>query len=172
MQEDASLPAADRQCIRKYIHDGKQLIHSVDLRQSTIERIAEEIVVRQRDFLDHGAEQLRPLNIAQVADSLGLHETTISRAVANKYVLTPHGLFSFKHFFSTGYENEDGEALSSRAVKLKILSYIKQESPGKPLSDQKIVDLLAQDGIQIARRTVAKYREEENIPAASLRRLH
>ena len=172
LQDDASLPATDRQCIRKYIHDGKQLIHSVDLRQSTIERIAEQIVIRQRDFLDHGATQLRPLNIAQVADSLGLHETTVSRAIANKYVQTPHGLFSFKHFFSTGYENEDGEALSSRAVKLKILSYIKQESPGKPLSDQKIVDLLAQDGIQIARRTVAKYREEENIPAASLRRLH
>lgn len=172
MQDDSSLPTADRQCIRKYIHDGRQLIHAVSLRQSTIERIAEQIVELQRDFLDHGAAQLRPLNIAQVADNLELHETTISRAIANKYVMTPHGLFSFKHFFSTGYESDDGEALSSRAVKMKIVSYIRQESPAKPLSDQKIADLLAQNGLQVARRTVAKYREEENIPAASLRKVH
>ena len=172
LQDDASLSSSDRQCIKKYIKDGRQLIRSVGLRQSTIERIAEELIVQQRDFLDHGPTQLRPLTIAQVADNLELHETTISRAIANKYVQTPHGTFSFKHFFTTGYESDDGEALSSRAVKLKIISYIEEEPPNKPLSDQKIVERLAEDGIQIARRTVAKYREEENIPAASLRRQH
>lgn len=172
LQENANLPATDRQCIRKYINSGRQLIYSIDLRQSTIERIAGQIIEFQGDFLEHGTSQLRPLNIAQVAERLELHETTISRAMANKYVMTPHGLFSFKHFFSSGYDSDDGEALSSRAVKMKIAAHIKQESPTKPLSDQKIVELLAEEGIQLARRTVAKYREEENIPAASLRRVH
>jgi RNA polymerase sigma-54 factor len=108
-----------------------------------------------------------------LADTLGLHEATISRAIANKYVSTPMGVFPFKHFFTTGYSNADsGEEVSSRAVRQRIAALIQQENPRKPLSDQKISQLLQAEGLTVARRTVAKYRDEENIPAASLRRQH
>jgi RNA polymerase sigma-54 factor len=110
--------------------------------------------------------------MAELAALLELHETTISRAIANKYVQTPQGLFPLKFFFSSGYSKNDGEELSSRAIKQRIVELINQEDPYKPLSDQKISEALKKQGLQIARRTVAKYREEEGILATSLRKLH
>ncbi|NMA47815.1 MAG: RNA polymerase factor sigma-54 [Lentisphaerae bacterium] len=172
MLQEPSVSAEVKQFIRERMASAKTLMNALGERQSTIERIAWVLVEKQEDFLREGAGKLRPLTMRQVAEELELHETTISRAVANKYVQTPHGLFSFRHFFTTGYESSDGEALSSHAIKEKIAALIAQETKSKPLSDQKIADLLAKDGLTVARRTVAKYREEEGIPAASLRRVH
>ena len=111
--------------------------------------------------------------MADIAAMLELHDTTISRAIANKYIQTPQGLFEYKYFFTTGYNSTaDGEELSSRAIRQKIRELIDHESADKPLSDQKIAELLSQDGLDVARRTVAKYREAEGIPATNLRKIH
>ena len=172
MLQEPSVPAEVKQFLREKMASAKTLMNALGERQATIERIAWVLVEMQGDFLREGPGKLRPLTMQQVAEELELHETTISRAVANKYVQTPHGLFSFRHFFTTGYQGSDGEALSSRAVKEKIVALVAQEAKAKPLSDQKIAELLAKEGLTVARRTVAKYREEEGIPAASLRRVH
>ncbi|NLZ63546.1 MAG: RNA polymerase factor sigma-54 [Lentisphaerae bacterium] len=170
---DPALPAADRHFLRDKQQAANQLLWAIDQRQSTLEKITILLVNFQREFLEHGDSHLRPLVMATLADTLGLHETTISRAIANKYVSTPMGVFPFKHFFTTGYSNADsGEEVSSRAVRQRIAALIQQENPRKPLSDQKISQLLQAEGLTVARRTVAKYRDEENIPAASLRRQH
>lgn len=170
---DPALPAADRNFLRDKQQAASQLLWAIDQRQNTLEKIAILLVNFQREFLEQGDSRLRPLVMATLADTLGLHEATISRAIANKYVATPMGVFPIKHFFTTGYSKADsGEELSSRAVRRKIAALIQQEDPHKPLSDQKISQLLQEEGLTVARRTVAKYREEENIPAASLRKQH
>lgn len=149
------------------------MLWAIDQRQSTIGKIAEALVLLQKDFLDHGVEKLKPLIMATVAELVGLHEATISRAIANKYVQTPQGLFPVKQFFSSGYSNtENGEEVSSRAIKQRLIGLINQEDPHKPFSDQALSEQLKAQGLEVARRTVAKYREEENIPAASLRKVH
>ena len=171
--DDSSVSAADKHYIRDKQNSASQLLWAIDQRQSTIGKITEALVVLQKEFLEQGIEKMRPLIMATVAEMVGLHEATISRAIANKYVQTPQGLFPFKHFFSTGYSNADnGEEISSRAIKQRLISLINQEDPQKPLSDQALSDLLKEQGLEVARRTVAKYREEENIPAASLRKVH
>lgn len=172
MLQEPSVPTEVKQFLREKMASAKSLMNALGERQTTIERIAWVLVEKQEDFLREGPGKLRPLTMLQVAEELELHETTISRAVANKYVITPQGLFSFRHFFTTGYQGSDGEELSSRAIKEKITALVSQESKSKPLSDQKLSELLAKDGLTVARRTVAKYREEENIPSASLRRIH
>ena len=110
------------------------------------------------------------MTMAEVADSIKVHETTVSRAIANKFLKTPHGTFPFKYFFTPGYSGKDGDAVSNTSVKEIISSIIEQEDSEKPLSDRKIVDLLAEKEIKLARRTVAKYREELGIPPTNLRR--
>jgi len=172
MVDDPKTSEEDKQSLRKYISDGKQLLWALNQRMSTIEKISAVIVERQQDFLQYGDKGLKPMILAQVAEKLGLHEATISRAIANKYVRTPRGTYPFKHFFSTGYVRDDGEKLSSRAIKEKILEFIHHENPEKPLSDQALSNELKKAGLKVARRTVAKYREAENILAASLRRAH
>ncbi|NMA42689.1 MAG: RNA polymerase factor sigma-54 [Oligosphaeraceae bacterium] len=162
---------------QKYLRDkeasARQLLWAVDQRQSTLSKIGEALIMLQSEFLEEGVAKLKPLIMAEVAELLELHETTISRAVANKYVQTPQGLFPLKFFFSSGYSSKnDGEEVSSRAIKQRIVEIINQENPYKPLSDQKISEALKKQGFQVARRTVAKYREEEDIPAASLRKVH
>ena len=168
--EDPNTPKETRDYIREKIISGKMLIRSLEQRQSTIQRIAQVIVDSQHDFLVKGIEYMRPLTMQQVADKLGLHETTISRAIANKYIQTPIGLFEFKFFFSGGYQTDEGEVLSSKSIKEKIRDLILKEDREKPLSDSKLSTMLKKAGLSVARRTVAKYREEMDIPPSNLRK--
>jgi RNA polymerase sigma-54 factor len=156
--------------IREKIRAGLFLIKSINQRQQTIYNIAKEIVAVQRDFLDHGVTHLRPLTMAQVAQIVGIHETTVSRAIANKYMQTPRGTFEMKYFFTPGYVTADGHAVSNKAVKDAIARLVEEEDPDNPLSDQDIVRRLAEQGYNVARRTVAKYREELKILPSHLRR--
>ncbi|QSH42018.1 RNA polymerase factor sigma-54 [Lentisphaerota bacterium ZTH] len=168
--EKPDTPTDTKNYIKEKLINAKMLLKSLDQRQSTIRRIAQVIVDTQYDFFEEGVEHLRPLTMQQVADKLGLHETTISRAIANKYLKTPNGLYEFKFFFTTGYQSASGEEISSRGIKEKIKDLIADENPQKPLSDNKLSSLLKKDGLNVARRTVAKYREELGIVSSSMRR--
>jgi RNA polymerase sigma-54 factor len=159
-----------RSYIRDKIRAGKFLIKSIHQRQQTIQSIASEIVNRQQAFLEYGPSKLKPMNMAQVADEVDVHETTVSRAVSGKYMATPHGVFEMKYFFTSGYETEGGESMSNTSVKQSLAELIGNENVKKPYSDQKIVEELGKRGIKIARRTVAKYREELNILPSHMRR--
>ena len=161
-----------KEYIRDKIHAGKFLIRCIEQRQETIRKISEEIVKRQRDFLDHGVAHLHPMNMAQVADVVGVHETTVSRAIAGKYIATPRGVFEMKYFFKPGYETSDGESLSNTSVKQAVSDLVKNEDHTKPYSDDKIVKKLHEQGITLARRTVAKYRDELGILPSHLRRTY
>jgi len=156
--------------IRDKIRSGKFLIRSIHQRQQTILNIAQQIVSRQRDFLDHGVSHLKPMIMAEIADAVGVHETTVSRAVSGKYMATPQGVFEMKYFFTGGYHTATGESLSNVSVKQAILDLVKHESGSAPLSDHEIVEILSERGIPIARRTVAKYRTELNILPSHMRR--
>jgi len=156
--------------IRDKIRSGKFLIRSIHQRQQTILNIAQQIVSRQRDFLDHGASHLKPMTMAEIADAVGVHETTVSRAVSGKYMATPQGVFEMRYFFTGGYQTATGESLSNVSVKQAILDLVKHESGSAPLSDHEIVQILSERGIPIARRTVAKYRTELNILPSHMRR--
>jgi RNA polymerase sigma-54 factor len=156
--------------IRDKIRSGKFLIRSIHQRQQTILNIARQIVSRQRDFLEHGPSHLKPMTMGEVADAVGLHETTVSRAVSGKYMATPQGVFETKYFFTSGYQTATGESLSNTSVKEAILDLVKHESGSAPLSDHEIVEILGERGIPIARRTVAKYRTELNILPSHMRR--
>jgi RNA polymerase sigma-54 factor len=159
-----------KEYLREKIRAGKFLIKSIHQRQQTILNIAKVIVDRQHDFLEHGLSHLRPLTMAQVAEVVGVHETTVSRAVAHKYIQTPHGLFEMKFFFTPGFTTDGGAALSNASVKDQIAQLVEREDAGHPLSDQEIVAILKEKGIPIARRTVAKYRGELNILPSNLRK--
>jgi RNA polymerase sigma-54 factor len=156
--------------IRDKIRSGKFLIRSIHQRQQTIMNIAQQIVSRQRDFLEHGPSHLKPMTMAEVAEVVGVHETTVSRAVSGKYMATPQGVFDMKYFFTGGYQTATGESLSNISVKQTILDLVKHESGSAPLSDHEIVEILSERGIPIARRTVAKYRSELNILPSHMRR--
>src|SRR6266487_957081 len=156
--------------IRDKIRSGKFLIRSIHQRQQTISNIAQQIVARQRDFLEHGPSHLKPMTMAEVAEAVGVHETTVSRAVAGKYMATPQGVFEMKYFFTGGYQTATGESLSNISVKQAILDLVKHESGSAPLSDHEVVEILSERGIPIARRTVAKYRSELNILPSHMRR--
>jgi RNA polymerase sigma-54 factor len=162
--------AEARDYIRDKIRAGKFLIKSIHQRQQTIYNIAKVIVERQHEFLEKGLSQLKPLTMAQVAGVVGVHETTVSRAVANKYMQTPQGLFEMKFFFTPGFETAGGGSLSNTSVKEQISKLVEREDTSKPLSDQEIVAILKEQGIPIARRTVAKYRNELNILPSNLRK--
>ena len=170
--ETPDLSPADRAYLREKLQQARDLMRALDLRQSTIVRIANVIARTQRDFLEHGVEALHPLTMRQVGEELDLHETTVSRAVANKFVRTPQGIFPLKFFFSAGFTAEDGAELSNRAIMEKIRELIQKEPPDKPLSDEQLARQLKLLGIAVARRTVAKYREAIGIPSSSLRRKH
>jgi RNA polymerase sigma-54 factor len=156
--------------IRDKIRSGKFLIRSIHQRQQTIFNIAEQIVSRQRDFLEHGPSHLKPMIMREVADAVGVHETTVSRAVSGKYMATPQGVFEMKYFFTSGYQTATGESLSNISVKEAILELVKHENGSAPLSDHEMVEILGERGIPIARRTVAKYRDELNILPSHMRR--
>ncbi|MFZ0917648.1 MAG: RNA polymerase factor sigma-54 [Candidatus Udaeobacter sp.] len=156
--------------IRDKIRSGKFLIRSIHQRQQTIFNIAQQIVSRQRDFLEHGPSHLKPMIMRDVADAVGVHETTVSRAVSGKYMATPQGVFEMKYFFTSGYQTATGESLSNISVKEAILDLVKHESGSAPLSDHEMVEIFSERGIPIARRTVAKYRDELNILPSHMRR--
>ena len=146
------------------------LMESVIQRRNTLYRITQQIVDIQKDFFEHGPSHLKPLMMQEVAERIGMHVSTVSRALAGKYIQTPQGLFPMKYFFTGGFSNSDGEAESNRAIMLKISEMVKGEDKRNPLSDQEIVARLLTDGIDIARRTVAKYREKLNIPSSRQRK--
>ncbi|NBQ24318.1 MAG: RNA polymerase sigma-54 factor [Verrucomicrobia bacterium] len=159
-----------KEYIREKIRSGKFLIKSIDQRQQTITKIAHEILRRQRDFFDHGITHLKPMTMMQVAEQVGVHETTVSRAVSGKYLECPQGLFELKFFFTSGIQTASGEDVSNASVKDLINDMVRDENPSKPLSDDQIVKLLMGKEIKIARRTVAKYRGELNILPSHLRK--
>jgi RNA polymerase sigma-54 factor len=156
--------------IRDKIRSGKFLIKSIHQRQQTISNIAHEIVTRQRDFLESGPSALKPMTMVQIAEAVGVHETTVSRAISGKYMSTPQGVFDMKYFFTPGYQTSAGESMSNTSVKGAIAELVKGEDTRSPLSDKEIVEILEKRGIPIARRTVAKYRNELNILPSNMRK--
>jgi RNA polymerase sigma-54 factor len=159
---------------RNYVKDKLRsalwLLKSVDQRQRTIYKVSESIVRHQRGFLDQGITQLRPLVLRDVATDIGMHESTVSRVVANKYMHTPRGVYELRFFFHSGITSTMGEAVSSVSIKDKIRKMIDTEDAARPLSDSRIAELLGSQGLPLARRTVAKYREELRIPPSNLRK--
>jgi RNA polymerase sigma-54 factor len=165
-----TLSKEERDYLRDRMRSGKFLIDSIEQRQRTIERITREIIKAQTAFFEQGVSQLRPLTMTQIADIVGVHETTVSRAIANKYMQTPHGVFDFKYFFTTGYQADSGASVSNTSVKEMLADLVAIEDKSSPLSDQELVAKLADKGLTLARRTVAKYREELGILPSNLRR--
>ncbi|MSU67277.1 MAG: RNA polymerase sigma-54 factor, partial [Opitutaceae bacterium] len=165
-----TLSIEERDYLREKMRSGKFLIDSIEQRQRTIERITREIIKAQTPFFETGVSHLKPLTMTQIADVVGVHETTVSRALANKYIKTPHGIFDFKYFFTPGYQADSGASVSNTSVKEMIADLVAAEDKGTPLSDQEIVARLRGKGIKIARRTVAKYREELGLLPSNLRR--
>jgi len=161
-----------RDYIRDKIRAGKFLIKSLHQRQQTILNIAREIVNRQREFMDKGVAYLRPMTMAQVAQVVGVHETTVSRAVSGKYMETPRGVVEMKSFFTSGIPTSGGEGMSNASVKELIAEMVAKEDTSRPLSDEEIVKRLGKKGVMIARRTVAKYRSELDILPSHLRRVY
>ena len=159
---------------RAYVKDKLRsalwLLKSVDQRQRTIYKVAESIVRHQRAFLDHGITHLRPLVLRDVASDIGMHESTVSRVVANKYMHTPRGVYEMRFFFHSGITSTMGEAISSVTIKDRIRKMIEEEDASRPLSDSRIADVLGAEGLPLARRTVAKYREELRIAPSNLRK--
>jgi len=160
-----------KQYVEQKLRSAVWLIKSVDQRQRTLRKVTQSIVKFQREFLDKGVAHLRPLSLRDVGEDIGMHESTISRVTTNKYVETPQGLFELKFFFHSGIASGDGEMVSSVSVKKMIQDLLANEDPGKPLSDQEVAQVLKGRGLVIARRTVAKYREELGILPSHQRRL-
>ncbi len=161
--------AEDRAYVVKKLESARFIVRMIEQRRRTVLRIMRSIVDRQKDFLDRGIRFLKPMTMRHVADDIGMHESTVSRAVQNKYVWTPHGLLSLRFFFGGGLSSERGED-SVKGIRDTIIELVRGENPRKPLTDQQIVELLAARGIRIARRTVAKYRQEDRILPVKLRR--
>jgi RNA polymerase sigma-54 factor len=158
--------------IRDKIRAGKFLIKSLQQRQQTILNIAREIVKRQREFMEKGVASLRPMTMAQISEVVGVHETTVSRAVSGKYMQTPQGIFEMRFFFTAGLHTAAGADISNASVKEMIAEIFKNENPARPLADQEVVKMLGEKGITIARRTVAKYRDELHILPSNLRKVY
>jgi len=159
-----------QQFIKDKIRSAVWLIKSLDQRQRTIYKVAASIIRQQREFLDKGIDHLRPMVLRDVAEDIGMHESTVSRVVSNKYMHTQRGLFPMKFFFHSGIDREYGDNISSLTVKRKIEQMIQAEDPKRPLSDSELMRILNREGIQIARRTVAKYRDELSIPSSTDRK--
>ena len=163
--------SAEKEFLADCLQSANWLTRSLDQRAKTILKVASEIVRQQDAFLVHGVRHLRPLNLRTVADAIGMHESTVSRVTANKYMLTPRGVFELRYFFTAAIASaEGGDAHSSEAVRDRIKQFIEEERPVDVLSDDAIVDMLRKNGVDIARRTVAKYREGMNIPSSVQRR--
>jgi RNA polymerase sigma-54 factor len=162
--------SGDHSVLRSQLQEARWLIRSLEIRNETLMKVATCIVSRQTEFLEHGDEAMKPMVLRDVAEEIGMHESTISRVTTNKYMHTPRGVLEFKYFFSSHLSSASGEDQSSTSVRAKIRKLIGAENPAKPLSDSKIASLLDEEGISVARRTVAKYRESMNIVSSSERR--
>ncbi|MDG1701649.1 MAG: RNA polymerase factor sigma-54 [Opitutae bacterium] len=165
-----NLSKKEKEYLIENMRSGKFLINSLGQRQNTLKKISEKIIEHQPKFFVTTNPSLRPMTMQEIAEDIGVHETTISRAIANKYVKTPHGLFPLKHFFNSGFTSDSGESIANRSIKETIEKIIQKEDSHKPISDQGIVKELEREGIKIARRTVAKYREQQGILPTHLRR--
>lgn len=160
----------DQVTLKTHLQEARYFLHSLQSRNDTLLRVAQCIVEEQRAFLEYGHEAMRPLVLRDVASQLGIHESTVSRATANKYLLTPRGLFELKHFFSSHVQTVGGGVASATAIQAMLKRLISAEQPNQPLSDATLAELLQKEGIQVARRTVAKYREALGIPPSHERR--
>ena len=160
----------DNQCLKNHLQEARWFLKSLQSRHETLLKVARCIVERQRGFLEYGEEAMQPLILRDVAEEVGMHESTISRVTTQKYMLTPRGVFEFKYFFSSHVSTSDGGAASATAIRALIKKLIGEENVARPLSDSKIANLLGEQGIQVARRTVAKYRESMTIPPSNERK--
>jgi len=170
MMKTGQIPKEDKKFLREKFESARWLIRNIEQRKRTILRIATAIVEVQKDFFEKGVEHIKPLTLQEIAEKVGVHEATVSRTARGKYMQTPQGLFEMKYFFSPGLKTSSGDEQSSKSVQSVIKKIIKEEDKRKPLSDQKIADALKEQGIQIARRTVTKYREAMGILPTNLRR--
>ena len=166
----SGMAGANKEYLSEKLKSAQWLIKSIQQRQKTILRVTEKLVERQREFFEHGYEYLKPMVLRDIADDIGMHESTISRVTSNKYVHTPQGIFELKYFFNSSVSMAGGDSLASISVKKIIAEMIAKEDVKHPLADQKIVELLEERGIQLARRTVAKYREQLHILPSSKRK--
>lgn len=167
-QKDTSKEAKD--FIKEKMRSAIDLLRNIEHRRQTIYRVVECIIDRQRDFLDKGVEYIKPMMLKDVAEDIGMHLSTISRVVNRKYAHTPQGVIELRRFFSEGMMNEDGEEVSTRILKLKIKKLVEEEDTKKPLTDEQIVKILSKDGVKLSRRTIAKYRDQMNIPGSRERK--
>lgn len=158
--------------IKENLNSAKELIKNIENRKSTILKIAKEIVKSQNDFFEKGTKYIKAMNMKDIAKNLNLHESTISRGVNGKYIMTPFGIFEFKYFFNTAISTDNKEGISNRSVKYILKEIIKKEDKYNPLSDEKIVEKLKENGMNISRRTVSKYRNELNIQSSNKRKKH
>lgn len=163
-------PSEVKEYLKVRLKAGRSLIDAVNKRKETIQKIIEEIVYAQKDFLDNGATHFKPLTLSQIADRIGKHKSTVSRAISNKYVQTPYGIFELRDFINSGVKQKNGELFSSKAIKAKIKALIESEKRKKPLSDLKISNCLKQEGIFVSRRTITKYRHQLKILPSKSRR--
>jgi RNA polymerase sigma-54 factor len=170
LRNGAALAPDEKKFLEDYRQRARELIDSIHERGRTIENVAREIFTVQSGFLEHGIKHLKPLVLRDIAERLGKHESTISRATNGKYVQTPRGIFELKYFFSSALESSAGDMASSTSVRAIIGEIIQAEDPARPLSDQKLSNLLRERGFKVARRTVAKYREELGVPSSSQRK--
>lgn len=170
MAKQKDIEKEEKKYLREKVEAARWLIRNIEQRQQTILKIGKAIMDVQHEFLDKGVDKIKPLTLQEIADVVGVHEATVSRTTRGKYIQTPQGLHELKYFFSPGLKRAGGEDQSSKSVQLKVKKIIADEDKRKPLSDQKIADLLKADGLKIARRTITKYREGLGIPATTMRK--
>ncbi len=170
IEGDSGASAETKTYIKEKLRDALWLIKSMQQRQRTIYKVAQSLLKFQKDFFEKGVEHLKPLVLRDVAEDIEMHESTVSRVTTNKYMHTPQGIFELKYFFSTALPQEDGEALAAESIRQRIKNMIKNENPDKPLTDNAISTILAEENIKVARRTVAKYREQMGIMPVKYRR--
>ncbi len=164
------MPQKDREFLLEKVRSASWLIKSIDQRQRTIYKVAKSILEKQRTFFEQGVRYLKPMVLRDVADDINVHESTVSRVTTQKYLQCPQGLYELKYFFNPGIQTVSGEMIASESVRAKIRDVIGAENPASPLSDQAISDMLKLEGIDIARRTVAKYREAMKLLPSSKRK--
>jgi len=160
----------DGQAMKEHLQEARWFIKSLESRHETLMLVSQEIVRRQQGFLDHGAIAMKPLVLRDIAEAVEMHESTISRVTTNKYMHTPNGVFELKHFFSSHVSTDTGGECSATAIRALIKELVSSEDRKKPLSDNKIAAILLDKGINVARRTIAKYRESISIPPSSQRK--
>ena len=172
LKDGAAANGATREYVVTKLNSARWLIQTIEQRRKTMVKVMRAIVVEQRDFFDSGVFHLKPLTLQDIASKIGMHESTVSRVTSGKYVQTPRGVFELKYFFSSGLDTQGGDEISAKSAKAIIARMIEGEDKHDPVSDQKLMDMLRAQGLDIARRTVAKYREQLNIPNARFRKRH